>query len=151
MSIDTNAARRPGEGRAIRRDTLARCPFTEAVACAESFLQRAAERGRLAELVVSTDLSVLVVEDYTDSVRRHDALEFRWRPHWRALPAARALLTVRPHAPQGTQLQFSIFYVPPLGLAGRLFDVLVGRQIAWFTAGRLLRRLRIEIERATPA
>ena len=87
-----------------------------------------------------------VTNDFTDTVRRHEALEFRWRPRSRLLPEGRALLTVRPHAPQGTELQFSIAYVPPLRTAGRLFDAAIGRHIAWLTCGLLLRRLRIESE-----
>ncbi|HUN30359.1 MAG TPA: hypothetical protein VMV65_11185 [Alphaproteobacteria bacterium] len=96
---------------------------------------------------MKSTIDVQVVEDFTDSVRRHDAIEFRWRPRSNLLPAGEALLTVRPHAPQGAQLQFSIAYRPPLGGFGRVFDACIGRHIAWLTAGRLLHRLRVEIER----
>lgn len=133
--------------RIIRRDTLAKCPFSAAIECAEDYLQRAAARGRIQELLVPTDLSVLVVEDFTDSVRRHEALEFRWRPGIGAFPSAHALLTVRPHAPPGTELQFSMNYEPPFKGFGRFFDALLGRHLAWVTSGLLLRRLRFEIER----
>ncbi len=134
--------------RTIRRDAFAACPFSAAIECAEDYLQRAVARGRIQELLVPTDVSVRVVEDYTDTVRRHDALEFRWRPRISVLPSAHALLTVRPHAPPGTELQFSIAYEPPFKGFGRLFDTWIGRHIAWATSGLLLRRLRIEIERA---
>lgn len=140
MTIDTVE-------RTIRRDAFATCPFSAAIECAEDYLQRAAGRGRIQELLVNTDLSVLVVEDFTDSVRRHEALEFRWRPRVSAFPSARALLTVRPHAPQGTELQFSIAYRAPFAGLGRLFDALIGRHLAWITGGLLVRRLRLEIER----
>jgi hypothetical protein len=133
--------------RVVRQNAFARCPFSAAIERAEAFLARAAERGRIAELIVETAVNALVVEDYTDSVRRHEALEFRWRPKSRAFPEGRALLTVRPHAPEGTQLQFTIGYSPPFGAAGRLFDACIGRYIAWITTALLLRRLRIEVER----
>ncbi|HTV91474.1 MAG TPA: hypothetical protein VMG98_02030 [Verrucomicrobiae bacterium] len=133
--------------RTIRRDALARCPFSSAIECAEGFLRGAAEHGIIEELIVPTAIGVTVTDDYTDQVRRHDALEFHWRPRSRGLPAGRALLTVRPHAPQGTELQFSISYVPPFAKVGQFFDVVIGRYIAWITCGMLLRRLRIEIER----
>lgn len=137
--------------RTIRRDAFARCAFTEAIECSQRFLRGAAERGSIRELVVGTDISVTVTDDFTDSVRRHEALEFRWRPHSTLLPEGHALLTVRPHAPQGTELQFSISYLPPLGAGGSLFDAAIGRHIAWLTCGLLLRRLRIEIERCAKA
>jgi hypothetical protein len=133
--------------RVVRVDAFARCPFSAAIERSEVFLRRAAERERIDELVVDSAVDVLVVEDYTDSVRRHDALEFRWRPRLRAFPVGHALLTVRPHAPQGSQLQFTVRYSPPFGTAGRLFDACIGRYIAWITTARLLNRLRREIER----
>ncbi|MGB6985970.1 MAG: hypothetical protein WBD74_08385 [Candidatus Aquilonibacter sp.] len=135
-----------GSERVIRRNTYATCPFSAAIECAQAFLRRAADRGRIDELLVDTQLSSLVVEDYTDTVRRHDALEFRWHPVSALFPVGQALLTVRPHAPQGAELQFSITYQPPFKAFGRVFDAWIGRHIAWITAGLLLRRLRVEIE-----
>lgn len=135
--------------RIIRKDTFAHCAFSAAIDRAEEFLRGAQARGRLNELVVPTKLSVLVSDDFTDSVRRHDALQFSWHPKSAFLPAGRALLTVRPHAPQGTQLKFSIAYVPPLGVLGRVFDFLVGQHIAARTCYQLLHRLKAEIESST--
>ncbi len=124
--MDTTAR---GNERVIRRDAFARCPFSAAVERAQPILARAR-------------FSVLAIEDFTDTVRRHDALEFRWRPSIALLPAARALLTVRPHAPQGTELQLSLAYVPPLGVFGKAFDHVIGRHVAWLTAGVLLMELK---------
>lgn len=100
-------------------------------------------------MIVASAVSLQVVDDYTDSVRRHEALEFRWRPRSPLFPTGQALLTVRPHAPQGAELQFTVAYVPPFGTAGRVFDACIGRYIAWITTALLLRRLRIEIERGS--
>jgi hypothetical protein len=123
MQAKDRAARR------IRRNLYARCPFSAAIERAEYAMHRYA-------------FFVLVVDDTTDSVRRHDALEITWNPHTRLFPRAQALLTVRPHAPQGTELQLSLVYQPPLGTVGLLFDRLIGRHIAWLTAGIFLRELR---------
>ncbi len=136
-----------GSERIIRTDTFAHCPFSAAIERAHVFLRGAEERGRIEQLVVPANLSITVVDDFTDSVRRHDALEFRWHPKSVLFPAARALLTVRPHAPEGTELQFSIAYVPPFGAAGRIFDAAVGRHIAAMTARLLANRIRAEVER----
>ena len=132
--------------RIIRRNAFATCAFSVAIACAEEYLQRAVVRGRIRELLVRTDLSATVVEDYTDTVRRHEALAFQWRPRSAIFPAAHALLTVRPHAPQGTELQLSIAYRPPFKRFGGVFDAWLGRHLAWITCGLLLHRLRVEIE-----
>lgn len=135
--------------RVIRCDTFARSPFSAAIEQAQTFLQQAAARGGIDELVVASAVSSQVVDDYTDSVRRHEALEFRWRPRSPLFPAGRALLTVRPHAPQGAELQLSVAYVPPFGAIGQVFDACVGRSIAWITTALVLRRLRIEVERGS--
>jgi hypothetical protein len=132
--------------RIIRENLFARCPFSAAIELAENFLREVARLGHIDELVVDSELSSLVVNDFTDTVRRHDALEFRWKPRYGLFPSAQALLTVRPHAPEGTELQFSIAYVPPFGAVGKLFDALIGRYVARFTARRLLRRMAIEVE-----
>jgi hypothetical protein len=132
--------------RKIRKDVFAQCAFSVAIDRAEEFLRGAQASGQLEELVVPAKLSVLITDDFTDPVRRHDALQFRWHPRSAFLPAGRALLTVRPHAPQGTQMQFSIAYVPPLGVVGRVFDHLVGKHIAARTCDQLLWRLKAEIE-----
>jgi hypothetical protein len=132
--------------RTIRKDTFAHCAFSDAIDRAGVFLRDAQANGRLDELVVPATLSVLVTDDFTDSVRRHDALEFAWHPRSAFLPDGRALLTVRPHAPEGTELQFSIAYVPPFGVLGRVFDSLVGQHIAARTCDQLLHRLKTELE-----
>jgi len=134
--------------RVVRRDGFARCAFSTAIDRAERLLSSAAENGAVEKLFVETETSVTVVDDLTDTIRRHEALEFHWRPKSRLLPEAQALLTVRPHAPQGTQLQLSITYLPPLGSVGNLFDAVLGRHIAGMTCALLLRHLRHGIEHA---
>ncbi|HEY5341534.1 MAG TPA: hypothetical protein VIK27_10945 [Candidatus Aquilonibacter sp.] len=130
MDIDRSA----DVERFVRRDALASCPFSAAIERAEIVLRRA-------------HFNVLVVEDFTDTVRRHDAVEFRWHPRLALFPGAQALLTVRPHAPEGTQLQLSIVYVPPLGVVGAWFEAAIGRHIAWGTAGFFLWHLQHALRR----
>jgi hypothetical protein len=136
--------------RTIRRNALARCPFSAAIDRAEAFIRLPGARRGLAHLLVAT-WSALVVEDFTDSVRRHDALEFRWHHRSKLLPSGRALLTVRPHAPHGAELQFTIAYVPPFGVTGRALDLLIWRYVASITSGVLLRHLREGVERREAA
>jgi hypothetical protein len=75
------------------------------------------------DLAARASVSTRVVDGYTDTVRRHDALEFGWKPPRPWLPALQAILTVRPHAPPGSELQLSCTYVPPFGLLGKVFDL----------------------------
>jgi hypothetical protein len=115
--------------RIVRRNGFARCPFSAAVERADGALRAA-------------HFSVLIVNDFTDTVRRHEAVEFRWTPPLHVFPAAQALLTVRPHAPEGTELQLSLAYVPPMRSFGAVFDRMIGRHIAWFTVGTLIHQLQ---------
>jgi hypothetical protein len=133
--------------RIVRKNTLAHCPFSCAIERLEAYLRLPRNRHQLAALMGARALSALVVEDFTDDVRRHDALELRWHPRFSFFPVSRALLTVRPHAP-GAEMQFSIAYVPPFSTAGRFFDLLIGRHIASITIQLLLFRLRTAIERS---
>ena len=87
-----------------------------------------------------------IVEDATDEVRKHDALEIRWSPkHYALFPDFQGLLTVRPHQ-AGSYLRIEGAYEPPFGILGRLFDALIGRALARLTLARLLRDLRVDIE-----
>jgi hypothetical protein len=123
----------------IRVNRFVRCPFSQAIEFADAVLQGIRVGGHMA-----AHLS----DDRTDIARRHEALEFRWDPKLRIFPSARALLTVRPHAPQGTELQLSIVYRPPFGAAGGAFDAVLGKHIASLSARLLLTDLQRGIERA---
>ncbi|HVA26930.1 MAG TPA: hypothetical protein VNF68_02055 [Candidatus Baltobacteraceae bacterium] len=94
---------------------------------------------------VEVDVVHAIVDDDSDTVRKHDALLLHWLAPSRLFPSLEALLTVRPHAP-GTIVRLTGRYTPPYGLAGMLFDLVVGRIIATLTLRRLLTRLVKQVE-----
>jgi hypothetical protein len=94
---------------------------------------------------VGVDVQHKVVDDHTDTVRKHDALQVRWLAPSPLFPSLAALLTVRPHAP-GTEVRLSGNYTPPYGLVGKLFDLVVGRLIAALTLRRFLAGVRRHVE-----
>jgi hypothetical protein len=134
--------------RTIYLHRLAACAPSAAIETIASFLEqnRNFTVKTTAGLSMPVQLSSRTVEDYTDPVRRHDALEFSWRAPQAWLPPLHATLTVRPHAPPGCELQLSISYVPPFGALGRIFDAAIGRRLAYVTATSLIRDAAAAIE-----
>lgn len=95
---------------------------------------------------VDVDLQHAIIDDESDTVRKHDALLLRWLAPSPLFPALEAYLTVRPHAP-GTVMRLTGRYTPPYGLPGKLFDRVIGRVIARLTLRRLLAVLVDQVER----
>jgi len=100
----------------------------------------------LASTNVNVNTQRELVDDKTDSVRGHDALILSWQPRWSAFPSFRGLATVRPQS-QGSILSLEGTYEPPGGLAGGLFDRLIGKRLADGTMDHLLDRLRVYIKK----
>ena len=102
-------------------------------------------------LTHSVTLRFGIHSDATDVVRRHEAIVFTWRTGSKWLPSLSGALRFR-IAPHGqTLMLFDGTYRPPLGLAGALFDRLIGHRIARATACDLLTRLGDSAERAEAA
>lgn len=124
----------------VRATRFVECPFSAVIEYAEEALRRrdniiVSAAPALGELVHVTSQ---VSDDVSDPVRRHDALLLAWRPYSPFFPDFHGALTVRPKG-RGAWLRIQGSYEPPLGIAGRAFDALVGRRIAYFTLARLVR------------
>ena len=78
----------------------------------------------------------------------HDALRFVWIPTHRVpfLPVLQGFLRVRPAGDHRTRVILEGAYEPPLGIAGRIVDALLGRRIAALTAQTLLADLKRSLE-----
>jgi len=125
-----------------------RCPFSATIDLIEHLHTKRAEHtvGPFAALRTPVICDLSEVRDYTDQTRAHEALSVHWSAK-AALPVPEmdGLLTVRPNGPL-TQLRMEGRYEPPLGLFGRIFDLLVGRYVARRTVRRFLNELRTFIE-----
>lgn len=91
-------------GHVVFAKHLSNSPFSAAIDLAEAFMRAHPE----------IELWARRIDDPTDSVRRHDALEFTWTPKTPLLAELRGLLTVRPHGPPGSEFQLTCWYVTQL-------------------------------------
>jgi len=122
---------------------MVEAPFSSVIEYVTDFFN---ERPQLrVKALASTNVTVetqrALVDDKTDAVRGHDALTISWQPRWSAFPSFRGLATVRPQSP-GSILALEGSYEPPGGLAGQIFDRLIGGRLANSTMDHLLDRLR---------
>lgn len=78
--------------------------------------------------------------DWTSIAPPRGGVAFAWRPAWRGFPSFGATLTVRP-AGEETELVLEGSYEPPGGVIGRLFDRVVGEELAARTMDALLDQL----------
>ena len=122
--------------RTIRRTTEVDCPFTAVM----ELTQRCAER------LVARRLAAKALRDRSDRARRNTALSVEFLPHSR-LPCAPflVLITARPWH-RGCRLQLEASYAPPLGFAGPLYDLVIGRRLAHSAIDGLLRELHAAVE-----
>ncbi len=126
----------------ITRTTLVKAPLSSVMEYVGDFFRQ--ESVLRVETVARVSAPVIVayelIDDATDVVRRHDACAIRWRPNRRFFPGFRGVITARPHFARAC-LSLEGEYVPPGGMAGAIFDALVGRWIARDSLGRLLREV----------
>jgi len=123
------------------------CPFSAVIDLAEKALRQHPQMrvSPLSAVSENVETTAAVVDDHSDSVRRHDALLLAWRPdHPRLFPEFRGVLTARPKH-RGVWLRLHGSYDPPLGFLGKAFDLVFGRAIARATMARLLAQLSAEI------
>jgi hypothetical protein len=129
--------------------TYAECPFSATVELAEKVV------GQRKGMYVSPSppfgervhFAAASTDDSSDDARKHDALLIAWRPQSRLFPEFRGVLTVRPER-HGSRLRLHGDYAPPYGMAGKAFDLVLGRTLARRTMHHFLNELRAEIEAA---
>jgi hypothetical protein len=135
------------------------CPYVRAREYLHDALEEAAQN-RLPQLLrLSTDvlpgkveIAKNVLVDYDHST---DPMHFDepWRIHWTpepggVYPAFEGEVTVRADEDfRAAILELRGEYQPPLGAAGELFDLTVGKTIARKTARRLLERIGAEMKK----
>jgi hypothetical protein len=134
--------------RSITVTRNAKVPFSPSIDLVQQFFrwphQLVVGPGRLLQAAVVQD--TVQVRDVTDDTMGHQALLIIWhsRSHL-PLPDFHGLLTVRVNCPT-TEVSIRCSYVPPLGIAGWIFDSAVGRYIAAATLHRLLNDICAFIE-----
>lgn len=133
----------------VRATRFVDCPFSAVIEYSEQALHGRSSVSLSPAAPVShrVDVTTRSAEDMTDDVRRHDALLVAWRPALPAFfPQFHGALTVRPKG-RGAWLRIHGSYEPPFGVAGRIFDALVGRTIAKRTLAHFLADVASSAER----
>jgi hypothetical protein len=118
---------------------LADCPYSIAQEYAEDYLRRAEAGGPEATIRVPwpfplplrqrVTLSFGVHSDVLEEGRPHDEMRVNWRSGSPLLPDFRGTVRFRIDGNR-TRVLVDGGYLPPLGVLGRLFDVVLGRFIA---------------------
>jgi hypothetical protein len=145
-------------------ERVANCPFSVAHDYAEDFFKAAATGGSAIHVPLRDVLPTLrgrlrqpvriVFErrpDYADAGRTHDALDVAWTAGTRLFPDFHGLLRLGIVSVDETRLTLEGTYRPPLGLPGRLFDLVLGRRIARASLRGLLEELADAMERREAA
>jgi len=141
-------------------ERVAQCPFSVAHDYAEDFFRDAEREVEVNARVPLRDFVVgfggvrrpvkLVFglhPDDTETGRIHDAMLLEWRAGTRVFPQFHGTLRLRIETVDSTRLTLEGAYRPPLGLAGRAFDLLIGRRIARATMTDLIDRIAHALER----
>ena len=132
------------------------CPFDKVPQAAVAYVAfLPVENGRP---IVALRITVgdLIVERRADLVLKHarsypgyEIMDIEWRPHDGGLyPVFRGILSVEEEAGNFCRLDLDGAYVPPLGLAGAVFDSVVGHHIALAAARELLDEIKTGLELA---
>jgi hypothetical protein len=140
-------------------ERIVRCPFSVAYDYAVEFFRQAESdivvrvplRDFLYGLRGGVARPVRLVfarhPDDTEPGRVHDAILVEWSAGTRLLPDFHGTLRMRIETVDTTRVILEGAWRPPLGLLGRIFEVVAGRRIAIATMRDLLDRLAEAMER----
>ena len=148
----------------LSRARLAHCPYARAIVYFDRYLEKLARSDdtdlRLIRLRVplqavglpggaALDRDVVASFDPSKSVRTLTyEKSVTWRPEGGGpFPVFRGLLSIAASTPKSSMVALEGGYEPPLGVAGKAFDAVLGHRIAEATADELLSVLCDRIER----
>ncbi len=135
-----------------------KCPYNRARDLLAESIADALQRGdgRLLHLnfafpaVMSVELGkdvIVSVKPVADPMHFDEPWNLHWAPVSGLYPVFDGILTIRADESYASAiLELEGTYEPPLGLAGMIFDAVLGQRIAHETARELLRKLAATIE-----
>jgi hypothetical protein len=130
------------------------CPFDQIARAIATFTATLPSEDGKAVIAIRVTVGDLIVERRADLVLRNarsyvgaHIMDVELRPHDGGLyPTFRGTLGVEEGVGNFCRLDLDGGYVPPLGLAGAMFDAVAGRHIAIAATRELLDTIRIGIE-----
>lgn len=132
------------------------CPFDQVPKAAEVFISSLPVEDGMHVVPLRVHVGDLVIERLADlklSLAReypgYEIMDIRWRAHGGGLyPVFRGTLSVEEESGNFCRLDLDGSYVPPLGVAGAMFDAVVGHRIALQAARQLLDEIKTGFELA---
>jgi hypothetical protein len=132
------------------------CPFDQVPAAAAAYLASLPIEDGLPTVALRVKVGDLIVERRADLVLKHvrsyagyEVMEMKWRPHDGGLyPIFRGTLSVEDVTGNYCRIDLDGSYVPPLGVAGAVFDSVLGHRIALAAARELLDEIKLGLELA---
>lgn len=132
------------------------CPFDHVSRAAAAYVASLPLEDGLPVVALRVKIGDVIVERQADLVLKHaralpgyEVMEIKWRAHDGGLyPIFRGTLTVEDEVGKYCRIDLDGSYEPPLGLAGALFDSVLGHRIAVGAARELLADIKTGLERA---
>jgi hypothetical protein len=132
------------------------CPFDHVPRAAAAYVACLAVEDGFPVVALRVKVGDLIVERRADLVLKHarayagyEVMEIKWRAHDGGLyPIFRGTLTVEDETGKYCRLDLDGSYEPPLGLAGAVFDSVLGHHIAVGVARELLNEIKTGLEQA---
>jgi hypothetical protein len=132
------------------------CPFDQIARAAQAYVASLQKEDGEAVVALRVTVGDLTIERRADLTLMHsraypgfEIMEITWRPHDGGLyPVFKGTLSAEDVTGLFCRLDLDGSYVPPLGVAGVVFDAIVGHHIALAAARELLNEIKTGIELA---
>lgn len=132
------------------------CPFDQVPQAAAAYVATLPVEDGSPVVALRVHVGDVIVERRADLILKparsypgYEILDIEWRPHDGGLyPVFRGILSVEEVTGNFCRLDLDGAYVPPLGLAGAVFDSVVGHHIALAAARELLDEIKTGVELA---
>jgi hypothetical protein len=130
------------------------CPFDHVPAAADAYIASLPQHDGRAVVALRVAIGDVVVERRADLTLTHshaysgyEIMAIGWQAHDGGLyPVFRGTLCVEDGTGNFCRIDLDGTYVPPLGIAGAVFDAVAGHRIAVEAARQLLDEIRIGLE-----
>jgi hypothetical protein len=130
------------------------CPFEQVLQAAAAYVATLPVEDGTPVVALRVTIGDLIVERRADLILKHnrshpgyEILDIEWRPHdGRLYPIFRGTLCIEKVTGNFCRIDLDGAYVPPLGLAGAVFDSVVGHNVALAAARELLDEIKTGLE-----
>jgi hypothetical protein len=132
------------------------CPFDQTPQAAKAYMDSLPLDDGKRVVAIRFEIGDLIVERRADLSLKHaraypgyEVMDIQWAPHEGGLyPVFKGILSVEETGGNFCRLDLDGSYEPPLGMAGAMFDAVVGHRIAVATSRQLLDDIKTGFELA---